>query len=92
MKRLDPFLPVCRKMLLEGANIEQVLQFLRGSGIDKVRSTIAMELLEIAPLREAKILVHESETWADVRERDAKFHDELFDAANELRAKEDEGD
>lgn len=87
MKDLNPLLPECRKMLRQGANTEAVLLHLRKSGVNKALSIVALDLLGVAPLNDGKLLVHNSATWADVRERDEKFHEDLLREATILSEK-----
>jgi hypothetical protein len=58
-------------------DIDEALAFLRSHGFSKVMSIAALTQLFGLKLDEAKQRVHLSPTWADVRERDDAFHDEL---------------
>lgn len=60
-----------------GERWEAILSALRAEGFSKVESIRAtVELLRI-PLAEAKRIVHNSDTWSDVHERDDQWHDRL---------------
>lgn len=62
----------------DGARWDAILETLRNEGfskIDCIRATV--EILRL-PLVDAKRLVHESRAWADRRESDDQWHDELI--------------
>ena len=52
----------------------------------KGRSIVELSRRYVVSLGEAKRAVHFSETWADVRERDEKFHEELEKALPQVLA------
>ncbi len=67
------------------ARWDAILATLRAEGftkVDYIKATV--ELLRL-PLADAKRVVHDSQTWADVRGRDDEWHDIL---AAELDATE----
>lgn len=67
----------------QGARWDAILAALRTEGyskVDCIKATVTMLRL---PLADAKRVVHESETWRDVRGADDTWHDAL---ADELRA------
>lgn len=84
-KHLEP----CRKLLEDGASIDDVLQFLRDAGVDKARSMVTLNLLSVAELSDAKLVVHYSPVWADVRERDDRFHEQLEQITERIAARMD---
>ena len=53
---------------------------LRDSGYSKAGSIRSLFHTEQYSRTEAKILVHESPIWGDVRQRDSDFHDRLEEA------------
>jgi len=58
---------------------DEAIAFLRAAGMSKIQSMAALvEGLGLS-LQQAKVAVHESPTWADVREHDDRFHDSLFE-------------
>lgn len=63
----------CRKLIGEGASLEAILGILRTAGYSKVHSIKALVDLGQATLGDAKEIVHKSDTWKDVRERDEDF-------------------
>ncbi|MDQ1539139.1 MAG: hypothetical protein QOE58_3532 [Actinomycetota bacterium] len=70
----------------DGARWDAILATLRAEGFTKVDCIKAtVELLRL-PLADAKRVVHDSQTWADVRGRDDEWHDSL---AAELAAELD---
>jgi ribosomal protein L7/L12 len=61
----------------DGARWDAILATLRAEGFTKVDCIKAtVELLRL-PLADAKRVVHDSRTWADVRGRDDEWHDTL---------------
>ncbi len=61
----------------EGARWDIILVRLRDEGFSKVDCIKAtVEQLRV-PLADAKRLVHDSEAWADARQRDEEWHDAL---------------
>ena len=58
-----------RRMSLESDNLESILFFLRQNDCTIVDSIRIVAELQSINLDEAKILVHNSETWSDVRLR-----------------------
>jgi len=72
----------------DGARWDTILATLRAEGFTKVDCIKAtVELLRL-PLDDAKRVVHDSETWADVRGRDGEWQDGLVAEldAGELRS------
>ncbi|HEY5569055.1 MAG TPA: hypothetical protein VJA26_11180 [Gammaproteobacteria bacterium] len=77
MSTQDEVLRECRDKLARGAMVEDVIRALRDGGFSKVHSIKALVDLGQANMNEAKHIVHNSPTWADVRERDEAFHRKL---------------
>jgi hypothetical protein len=73
----DDVVSHCRTLLAQGVAIEAVIQAMRAAGFSKIDSIRALVDLGHADLREAKRVVHQSDTWRDVRDRDDKFHRNL---------------
>lgn len=74
--QIDQLVAQCKQKLEAGGDLEAVLQYLRNdTGRKTVSVAVIAEVLQI-PIGEAKTLVHNSLTWADVK----KQHD-LFDGA-----------
>lgn len=83
----EPYINHCRKMLENGASIEDILQYLRKEINSKVNSIfVVMQLLNISP-NESKNLVHFSNVWSDVKERDEDFHEEVFSVLEDIEKK-----
>ncbi|MGH9189428.1 MAG: hypothetical protein ACRD0Q_05285 [Acidimicrobiales bacterium] len=62
----------------DGARWDTILATLRAEGFTKVDCIKAtVELLRL-PLDDAKRVVHDSQTWADVRARDGEWQDRLL--------------
>lgn len=77
MSSEENLLRECRKKLDYGAALEEVIRILRDGGFSKVHSIKALVDLGQANMSDAKKIVHDSPTWADVRERDEAFHRRL---------------
>ncbi len=76
----EKYIEPCRKMLHDGASMERILKYLREETGSKVASAaVLINGLDI-PAREAKQLIHLSEVWRDVKERDEDFHEDIFSA------------
>jgi hypothetical protein len=75
--KVRPLLPACRQILGQGGNMEDVLSFLRQSGCYKLDCIIAVMFLNGLSMGEAKVFVHNSETWSDTRKSDDNLHDLL---------------
>jgi ribosomal protein L7/L12 len=64
----------------DGARWDAILATLRAEGFTKVDCIKAtVELLRL-PLADAKRVVHDSDSWADVRGPDDEWHDSLVAA------------
>lgn len=57
---------------------EELLSFLRHEGISKGQSVVIYSDIREVNLSEAKVAVHLSETWADVRPADERLHEDLM--------------
>jgi hypothetical protein len=79
MSTHDEVMRECRDKLARGAMLEDVIRALRDGGFSKVHSIKALVDLGQANMNDAKSIVHNSPTWADVRERDEAFHQKLED-------------
>ena len=73
-----------RRMLADGASIEEVLVFLRQHEYSKIASIKAVRQLLGVDLREAKRIVHLSDAWQDRRQQDDEFHEALEEAVRQL--------
>lgn len=78
------FITPCKQMLREGKTIDEVLRYLRKETNSKVVSGVVLINGLNIPSAEAKRLVHFSEAWRDMKDRDEKFHEDLFSALEEL--------
>ena len=76
----ETLLNCARRMLSEGQDLETVISFLRDSGCHKNDSIKIVRQLTGVGLGEAKDIVHFSNTWKDVKERDEAFHEVLEEA------------
>jgi hypothetical protein len=73
----DAIIEECREMLVHGIKLEEAIRFLRQRGLSKTHSIKALVDLGQVDLSDAKRIVHDSRTWADVRERDEEFQRKL---------------
>jgi DNA mismatch repair ATPase MutS len=68
------------KLLNESEDKEPVISFLRLSNYSKAQSIkILKEILHI-PFLEAQYMVHNSQTWGDVKEFNTELMNDFFDA------------
>ncbi|QPF93286.1 hypothetical protein [Bradyrhizobium commune] len=68
----------CRAMIVAGNGAgDELIAYLRAEGCHKIESIAVLREVLNVNLGEAKRLVHCSPTWADVRQRDDKFHDQF---------------
>jgi hypothetical protein len=74
MNNSDALVSECRSQKTAGKTDEQLVSLLRARGCSKVESIAVLARAVGIPLGNAKEIVHFSETWADVRERDDSFH------------------
>ncbi|MFN6483847.1 MULTISPECIES: hypothetical protein [unclassified Nostoc] len=78
------------KMLTESADKESVIKFLRLSNYSKVESIIILKNALGICLLEAQDIIHNSQTWSDVKEYDAKLINDFFDFLEGLGSSESE--
>lgn len=74
----------CEKLIQDGANIEDLLEYMRRTGLSIVESMALLIQLKDMSLVEAKRVVHHSATWADLRDAHDQFHDELFSSIEKV--------
>lgn len=80
----------CKRILGAHNNIEYVLMYLKEKGYSIIESMIMLTELQGLDLGEAKKLVHFSETWSDVRERNEEFHKSILKALEKELEQEDD--
>ncbi|GAB3444137.1 hypothetical protein [Actinophytocola sediminis] len=68
------------EMLTSERDEEEILRYLRGAGFSIIESMRVMIKSCGHSLAEAKQVVHNSETWADGREGNERFHENLIRA------------
>ncbi|WP_448271133.1 hypothetical protein [Nostoc sp. DSM 114160] len=78
------------KMLTEPAERESAIKFLRLSNYSKAESIVILKNALGICLLEAQDIIHNSQTWSDVKERDAKIMNEFFDILEKLGSSESE--
>jgi hypothetical protein len=79
---------VGREMMNDGKNIEEILTALRAYSPSVIQSMKVMRDLLGIPMDEAKLLVHRSRTWSDMRDVFSEVHEI---AENEYRNVSQEG-
>jgi len=62
---------------LRRSDVEGALRLLRDGGYSKVQSIKALTDTDKISLAEAKVLVHESAVWRDLRQRDSVLQEAL---------------
>ena len=73
-----------RRMYEAGAPIDAIIKMMRNEGTSKVMSIRVLAELGV-PLVDAKILVHESPVWSDVKVEHEQFAESLERALDQLR-------
>ncbi|MEH1804575.1 hypothetical protein [Nostoc sp.] len=77
-------------MFTESVEQESVIKLLRLSNYSKAESIkILKNALDIS-YYEAQNIIHNSQTWSDVKERDAKIMNDFFDFLEKLGSSESE--
>ncbi len=80
MRHASAFVAECQQQIAAGRTREQIVAFLLEQGCSKLNSIAVIASAFEIGLAEAKKLVHLSEAWSDVRERDDRFHAALESA------------
>lgn len=78
----------CRQLLMEDNGVEKMFVSLRKKGISKAQSCQIYSALANINLGEAQEIIHVSKAWEDVRSRDEKLQDTLWDVLEELGEKD----
>ncbi|MEH1942904.1 MAG: hypothetical protein V7L01_22165 [Nostoc sp.] len=79
-----------KNMLTESADQESVIKFLRLSNYSKSKSIEILKKALGISYYEAQDIIHNSQTWNDVKEYDAKLMNDFFDILEELGSSESE--
>lgn len=74
---MNQLLQECRHILERGTGLEAVIGKLRSHGLSKVHSMKALVDLGVADMAQAKLMIHDSPVWADLRARDEEFRAEF---------------
>ncbi|MEH2391704.1 MAG: hypothetical protein V7K21_08480 [Nostoc sp.] len=77
-------------MFTESADKESVIKFLRLSNYSKAESIKVLKNALDISYYEAQDIIHNSQTWSNVKERDAKIMNDFFDILEELGSSESE--
>ncbi|MEH2359308.1 hypothetical protein [Nostoc sp.] len=77
-------------MLTESADKESVIKLLRLSNYSKTKSIEILKKAFGISYYEAQDIIHNSQTWSDVKEFDAKLMNDFFDILEELGSSESE--
>ena len=72
---VEPFIEKCKQMFQAGKTVEDVLKYLRTETGSKIISCMAISDLLNISMGDAKLLVHRSDAWNDVKERDEELHE-----------------
>ncbi len=65
------------RVISHDGDTESLLEVMRHHGCSKIESIKLLMQLRKLPLREAKLVVHNSHAWQDVKESDEGFHERL---------------
>ncbi|CAA2142180.1 hypothetical protein [Hyphomicrobium sp. ghe19] len=84
MDNLEKTLSSCEALARSGASVEEILKCMRDAGINKVLSVLLLSRLGIANMQEAKLIVHNSAVWQDLKNRDEQFEDDVLRAVKEV--------
>lgn len=76
------------KMLTESAEKESIIKFLRLSNYSKSKSIEILKKALGISYYEAQDIIHNSQTWSDVKEHDEKLMNDFFDILEELGSSE----
>jgi ribosomal protein L7/L12 len=80
-------------MLLAGASVDDALESMRREGLSRIASISMLVELTGMSLRDAKVAVHMSRAWEDLRTDAEAFHERFEQAAeNQPRKLEPESD
>lgn len=74
---LDQLQKEASELLKSGKQSEDILRFLRERGCSKTLTIVVLPSIFGCDSREAKRIVHFSETWADTKESDEQFHENV---------------
>lgn len=78
------FVPICKQMIHNGDEIENILSHLRQAGCSKLMSVKVLAECTDLPISKAKEIVHSSLVWSDRYENDEAFQDQLASALKQL--------
>ncbi|MEH2351847.1 hypothetical protein [Nostoc sp.] len=78
------------RMFTESADRESVIKLLRLSNYSKARSIKILKNALVLSILEAQDIIHNSQTWSDVKERDARINNNLCDFLEGLGSSESE--
>ncbi|MEH1949677.1 MAG: hypothetical protein V7K77_22400 [Nostoc sp.] len=79
-----------KNMLTESADQESVIKLLRLSNYSKSKSIEILKKALGISYYEAQDIIHNSQTWSDVKEYDEKLINDFFDILEELGSSESE--
>jgi ribosomal protein L7/L12 len=76
----DELIAECKRRSEGGEEVEATIEYLRSSGCTKIDSIAVLKGTYGIGLAEAKKVVHFSPAWADTKDSDEKFHEDIVDA------------
>lgn len=85
MADTDDLTGAIQKMLASGATHEEVLKYLRNSGLEVIDSIKVLRRATGMDLLTAKREVHYSQTWRDRLDAHERFHDAVEQAIEDLK-------
>lgn len=69
-----------KKLLVEGKDVESILRYLRENSVSKTESMVILKESKKISLGDAKLIVHFSKTWKDMKDGDEDLNDRFLDS------------
>lgn len=82
----------CQQLFAQGQSTEEVLIFLRSKECSKVESIVIISKIFGIDLQAGKEMVHNSNTWSDLREQHEKLHESLDESLRKINSSSDSED
>jgi hypothetical protein len=79
----EKILVACKELFAQSGELEAVVKFLKGLGLSKVESMLCIVESGIAPMSQAKEIVHKSASWDERRQADDAFHKQLQELSDQ---------
>jgi len=76
-----------RQMLQDGKSLDDVLEYLKAESKSKMVSILVISKIMDSSVGDAKLLVHKSKAWKDVKQRDEEIHEKLISEIEKMSKK-----